>query len=300
MKLSRKTLWTVIRTASKEWVSKDPFRESAVIAYYTIFSLPGLLVIMITLAGYFVGQDEASRKILAQIASTLGTDTAIQIQGIISKANEGGNSIGATIIGIITILVGATGVFAEFQTSLNTIWHVKTNKSTSGIWSIIKARLFSFGLILSIAFILIVSLMISALMAAFSNWLIGNFSDTFVVAMQFMNMGLSLVILTVLFALMFKILPDAQITWEHVWIGSVVTAILFELGKFVLGLYFGTVNPTTGYGTAGSIILILLWVSYSSMIVFYGAEFTYAYAKVFTGKVEPSAIAIGEKIPNAE
>lgn len=294
MKLSRKTLWTVIRIASKEWVSKDPFRESAVIAYYTIFSLPGLLVIMITLAGYVVGKDEASRKILGQISSTLGTDTAIQIQGIITKANEGGNSVLATTIGVITILVGATGVFAEFQTSLNTIWHVKTKKSASGIWSILKARLFSFGLILSIAFMLIVSLMISALLAAFSNWLTGNFSDTFVVTMQIVNMALSLGILTVLFALMFKILPDAQITWEHVWIGSVVTALLFELGKFVLGIYFGKINPTTAYGTAGSMILILLWVSYSSMIVFFGAEFTYAYARVFTGKVKPTEIAISE------
>jgi membrane protein len=296
MKFTRKTLWTVIRIASKEWVSKDPFRESAVIAYYTIFSLPGLLVIMITLAGYVVGKDEASRKILGQISSTLGTDTAIQIQGIITKANEGGNSVIATTMGIITILVGATGVFAEFQTSLNTIWHVKTKKSASGIWNIIKARLFSFGLILSIAFMLIVSLMISALMAAFSNWLTGNFSDTFIITMQIVNMALSLGILTVLFALMFKILPDAQITWEHVWIGSVVTALLFELGKFALGIYFGKINPTMGYGTAGSMILILLWVSYSSMIVFFGAEFTYAYARVFSGKVKPTAIAIAEDV----
>lgn len=294
MKLSRKNLWTVIRIASKEWLSKDPFRESAVIAYYTIFSLPGLLVIMITLAGYVVGKDEASRKILAQISSTLGVDTAIQIQSIITKANEGGNSLLATTIGIITILVGATGVFAEFQTSLNKIWHVKTDKSASGVWNIIKVRLFSFGLILSIAFILVVSLAISAMLSAFSNWLTGNYSDSFVLVMQLVNMGLSLVILTVLFALMFKILPDAQITWEHVWIGSLVTALLFELGKYGLGLYFGKVNPTTGYGTAGSMILILLWVSYSSMIVFYGAEFTYAYARVFTGKVEPSAIATSE------
>ncbi|MES2779496.1 MAG: YihY/virulence factor BrkB family protein, partial [Bacteroidota bacterium] len=157
--------------------------------------------------------------------------------------------------------------------------------------NIIKARLFSFGLILSIAFILVVSLIISALLATFSNWLTGNYSDSFLIAMQLVNMVLSLVILTLLFALMFKILPDAQITWEHVWIGSMVTAVLFELGKFGLSFYFSKINPSTGYGAAGSMILILLWVSYSSMIVFYGAEFTYAYAKVFSGKIVPSEIA---------
>ena len=149
-------------------------------------------------------------------------------------------------------------------------------------------------MIVSIAFILLVSLVISALLSAFGNWLSGHFSDTFVVLLQVVNVIISLNILAVLFALMFKIFPDAKIKWRHVWIGAFVTAFLFEIGKYGLGLYFGKANPASGYGTAGSIILILLWVSYSSMIVFYGAEFTHAYANMNSGKVAPSEIAIAE------
>ncbi len=157
--------------------------------------------------------------------------------------------------------------------------------------SAIRIRLFSFGLIITIAFLLIVSLIISALLSAFGNWLSGHFSETFFMALQVVNFVLSFIILTVLFALMFKFLPDAKIKWKHVWIGSFVTAFLFGVGKFALGLYFGKLNPDDGYGAAGSIILIMLWVSYSSMIVFFGAEFTRVYADFISGRVVPKEIA---------
>ncbi|WP_336622387.1 YihY/virulence factor BrkB family protein [Labilibaculum sp. K2S] len=196
----------------------------------------------------------------------------------------------ATIIGIIIMIVGATTVFAQFQKSLNTIWEVKINESKYGIWRF-EIRLFSFGLIVTIAFLLIVSLVISALLSAFGNWLSGNFSETFFVTLHVVNIILSFVILTVLFALMFKVLPDAKIKWNHVWIGSILTAFLFDIGKFGLGLYFGKLNPGDGYGAAGSIILIMLWVSYSSMIVFFGAEFTRAYTDFISGRVVPTEIA---------
>jgi membrane protein len=210
---------------------------------------------------------------------------------MIVKASESENSVWATVIGVATIIFGATGVFAQFQKSLNVIWEVKADESKSGIWSLIKVRLFSFGLIISIAFILIVSLVISAMLAAFGKWLSGHFSVSFFIMLQVVNSILSLIILAILFALMFKYFPDAKIKWRHVWIGSLVTTFLFEIGKYGLGLYFGKANPGTGYGAAGSIILILLWVSYSSMIVFYGAEFTHAYANLYSGKVPPSEIA---------
>lgn len=291
MGINIRNIFTVIKTALKEWWDKDPFRESAVIAYYSIFSLPGLLVVIITLAGYIFGRDAVNNTVARQITNTLGADTAEQIQNMIIKASVSNNSVWATIIGVVTIIVGATGVFAQFQKSLNTIWEVKTDPSKSGIWSIIRVRLFSFGMIVSIAFILLVSLVISALLSAFGNWLSGHFSDTFVVLLQVVNFIISINILAVLFALMFKIFPDAQIKWRHVWIGAFVTAFLFEIGKYGLGLYFGKANPASGYGTAGSVILILLWVSYSSMIVFYGAEFTHSYATMFSGKVPPTEIA---------
>jgi len=189
------------------------------------------------------------------------------------------------------MLVGATGVFAQFQKSLNTIWEVKVDVTKNSIWSFVRIRLFSFGLIITIAFLLIVSLVISALLSAFGSWLTGHFSESFFTVLLIINFVLSFAILTVLFALMFKFLPDAKIKWKHVWIGSVFTAFLFDIGKFGLGLYFGKLNPEIGYGAAGSIILIMLWVSYSSMIVFYGAEFTRAYANYVSGSVAPKEIA---------
>ncbi|HKR06350.1 MAG TPA: YihY/virulence factor BrkB family protein [Bacteroidia bacterium] len=292
MNLKFKNSWLALKAAFKKWWSKDPFKESAVIAYYAIFSLPGLLVVIITLAGFFFGRDAVNNHVASQISSTLGADTARQIQDMIATASESKNSVWATIIGVITILVGATGVFAQFQKSLNIIWEVKADESKSGIWSVIRVRLFSFGLIVSIAFILIVSLVVSATLSAFGDWLSGNFSESLLVVLQVVNFILSLVILAFLFALMFKFFPDAKIKWRHVWVGSLVTALLFELGKFALALYFGKADPAAGYGAAGSVILILLWVSYSSMIVFYGAEFTHAYAELHGGEVSPGKNAV--------
>lgn len=292
MKISFKRIFTIFKTAFQAWNSKDPFRESAVIAYYSIFSLPGLLVVIITFAGYFWGRDAVNNQILSQISVTMGVDTAEQIRNMILKASETKKTVWAAIIGSITIILGATGVFAQFQKSLNIIWDVKTDTKKSGIWNVIKVRLFSFGLTIAIAFILIVSLVVSASISALDNWLSNKFSDSYVIFLQIINFIFSLLILTVLFALMFKFFPDAKIKWRHVWIGSIVTALLFDIGKFGLGLYFGKADPGSGYGAAGSIILILLWVSYSSMIVFYGAEFTRAYAEWRDGKIAPDEKAI--------
>ncbi len=291
MKNQLKNILIVSKTAFKNWWAKDPFKESAAIAYYAIFSLPGLLVVIITVAGYFFGQEAVNGQIASQITSTMGADTAQQIQDIITKGTESKNSLLATLIGVFTILVGATGVFAQFQKLINTIWEVKADESQFGILSFLKARLFSFGLIIAVAFILIASLVVSAMLSALGTWITNCFSESLLIILLVINFILSLSILAVLFALMFKFFPDAKIEWRHVWIGSFVTAILFETGKAALGLYFGKADPGSGYGAAGSIILIMLWVSYSSMLVFYGAEFTHAYAEFKNGKVAPTEIA---------
>jgi membrane protein len=291
MRVRLNDVFTISKNALGAWWLKDPFRESAIIAYYSIFSLPGLLLIIITFAGYFFGQDAANSRVIDQFAQMIGTETAEQIQNIIIKATEKGSTVWTTLFGLAIILFAATGVFAQFQKSLNNIWGVKTDVNKSGILIFLKVRLFSIGVIVSIGFILIVSLVISAFLSAFGNWLSNHFSDSFVVLLQGVNFLVSLVIMCILFALMFKYLPDAKIKWKYVWIGSAVTALLFEIGKFGLGYYFGKANPGTGYGAAGSIILILLWASYSSMIVFYGAEFTRAYASLYTNKVVPSNFA---------
>ncbi|MEO8086516.1 MAG: YihY/virulence factor BrkB family protein [Bacteroidota bacterium] len=292
MNIKFKGIGKLLKTAFKEWWEKDPFKESAVIAYYAIFSLPGLLVVIITVAGFIFGRDAVSGHVSHQIEGMMGADTAKQIEDMIATASESKNSIWATILGVITILVGATGVFAQFQKSLNIIWEVKADESKSGILHLLRVRLFSFGLIVAIAFILIVSLVISSLLASFGGMVSGNTEGFISVMLQTINFIVSLIVLAFLFALMFKFFPDAKIKWRHVWVGSLLTALLFELGKFALGLYFGKANPGTGYGAAGSIILILLWVSYSSMIVFYGAEFTHAYAELHDGFVPPDENAV--------
>jgi membrane protein len=291
MKIRFRDILNISRTAFKKWKSKDPFRESAVIAYYSIFSLPGLFIIIVTLMGYFFGRPSAINHITAQISETFGSNTAEQIKDMITKASEMKNTLIPAIIGVVTIIFGATGVLAQFQKSLNIIWEVKSDKFKFGIWNLVRVRLFSFGLIVAIAFILVVSLIVSALLTAFGNWMSNHISSSFFLILMFINSIFSIIVLALIFGLMFKYFPDAEIKWRHVSIGAIVTAILFEIGKFGLGLYFGNTNPATNYGAAGSIILIMLWVSYSSMIVFYGAEFTHAYAIVRSGKIPPSPMA---------
>lgn len=280
----------LLKNSYKEWMDKDPFRESAVIAYYSIFSLPGLLILIVTLAGIFFGREAVDEKISAQISSAIGNDAATQVEDIMKQqqSQTKSNSTWGTIVGIATLLLGATGVFAQFQKSLNLIWEVEPDKSKSGVVQLLKVRLFSFGLIVSIAFLLMVSLLISTLLTAFGDWLAAQFSKSLLIVVQVANYVISLGILTVLFAMMLKIFPDAKIKWKDVWIGSFLTALLFVIGKFGLSLYFAKANPASAFGAAGSIILILLWVSYSSMIVFFGAEFTRQYTLEKRGEVEPS------------
>ncbi len=280
----------LFKTTFKEWNHKDPFRQSAVIAYYAIFSIPGLLILIISIAGYFFGKDVVNKNILSQVSSTMGVETATQIGDMLTNVAKSKATILGSIIGIIILLVGATGVFVELQKALNVIWKVKVVPQ-KGILPILKTRLFSFGLILAIAFLLLISLVISSALAAMGNWIKGDGSGLLVIIFNMLNFIFSLGVISMLFALMFKILPDAKIKWKHVWLGSLVTGILFTMGKTALAFYFGKAHPASVYGAASSIILILLWVSYSSMILFFGAEFTAAYAIMYSGKVAPTEIA---------
>jgi membrane protein len=290
MQLIIKNFGKLLKITFKEWNHKDPFRQSAVIAYYAIFSMPGLLVLIIAITGYFFGKDVVNQSILAQVSSTMGADTAAQIKGMLVKASIAKSTIWGSIIGIVILLAGATGVFIELQKTLNTIWLVKAVPQ-KGILLFLKARLFSFGLILAIAFLLLISLVISTALAAMSDWIRADASGLMIIIFNILNFIFSLAIISILFALMFKILPDAKIKWKHVWLGSLVAGILFTIGKTALAFYFSKAEPASVYGAAGSIILILLWVSYSSMIMFFGAEFTAAYAIMYSGKVPPTEIA---------
>ena len=297
MKYKFKDIISLFKDTFVEWNAKDPFRQSAVIAYYSIFSIPGLLVLIIAIAGYFFGQDAVNKNLIAQIGETIGSESALQIQDILAKATTEKSTTWGSIVGISILLVGATGVFVELQKTLNLIWHVKV-KPQNGFLLILKSRLFSFGLILAIAFLLIISLVISTALVAMSSWVRVDTSPLMISVFEILNFIVSLGVISLLFAMIFKILPDAKIQWKHVWMGSLVTGILFTIGKMGLSYYFGKAEPASVYGAAGSIILILLWVSYSSMILFFGAEFTAAYAKRYSGIIAPTAIA-KKQVPTA-
>lgn len=278
--------WKLLKETGTAWWAMDPFRQSSIIAYYAIFSLPALLVIIISVAGFAFGADAVNEKVLGQVQDTMGPETAEQVKVMLQKASESKTSIWATIIGGVTLLLGSMGVFLELQKTLNIIWEVEAAPH-KGVWGFLRARLFSFGLILSIAFMLIMSLVISTALSALSELLRSDASAFWTFVFQALNFIISIGVISLLFSIMFKYLPDAKVPWKRVWIGGLVTGILFTIGKSALGFYFGKADPGSGYGAAGSIILIMLWVSYSSMILFFGAEFTHVYTDKHEG-VEPS------------
>jgi membrane protein len=279
-------LFNITKKTGIAWNNADPFRQSAVVAYYAIFSIPALLVIVIALAGLAFGREAVQGEISAQISSAMGEKTAEQVEDIILKSSEQKTSIIATIISVITLILGSTGVFSQLQTSLNQIWEVKVTAKKKWLKTI-KDRLFSFGLVLSIAFLLLVSLLLTAGLEAFSDWIKNHLPDFMLFVFKVLNFIISFGVMSVLFALMFKILPDAKVRMKDVWIGAMATTLLFILGKFLLGIYFAKASPGSAYGAAGSIVLIMLWVSYSCMILFFGAEFTKQYTLHYGGEITP-------------
>lgn len=286
-----KDFWALLKDTYTQWNEREPFANSVVIAYYTIFSLPGLMVIIINVAGYFYDKGEITSSITGQIQSMIGGDTARDVEAIIGKASETKGNTLATILGIATLIFGATGVFYQVQQILNKMWEVKPQPRQMFL-KIVRDRAFSFGLILAVGFLLLVSLILSAGLSAFSHWVAIHLSDSLNVLFKLADIAISLTVITVLFAAIYKFLPDAQIRWKDVWPGAILTAVLFTLAKFLLGLYFGKSDPGSTYGAAGSIILIMLWVSYAGLILLFGAEFTQVYAKRYGKAIKPTEGAI--------
>jgi membrane protein len=279
-------VWQITKKTGAAWMKADPFRQSAVIAYYAIFSIPALLVIIIACAGLAFGREAVQGEISSQIGSAMGEDTANQVEEIIANASEKKNSIIATIISVVTLIVGSTAVFAQLQISLDQIWEVKVTAKKMWLKNL-KDRLFSFGLIISISFLMLVSLLLTAALSAFGDWIKAHMPGVMLYLFYLLNFIVSFGVITVLFALMFKILPDAAVRWRNVWIGAMATALLFIIGKFGLGIYFGKAEPGSTYGAAGSIVLLMLWVSYSCMIVFFGAEFTKQFSVYYGNEIKP-------------
>lgn len=260
------------------WNNDDPWRLSAVVAYYAVLAIPGLLVIIINIIGSIWGEQIVTGELNRQLTSILGPDAAKSILAMISDSLNSTDNLVSTIIGIGSIIFGATGVFYQLQISLNKIWKVEETSDFSLV-KIITDRAKSFGFILVIGFLLLLSLIVTTAISALTEYIQRIFPDIVLYLVYLINFLISIGIISTLFALMFRYMPDTKIRWKTVWIGAILTAFLFVLGEFLLSFYFGKSNPGSTYGAAGSIVLVLLWVSYSCMIFFFGAEFTRVYSK---------------------
>ncbi len=281
----------MLKQTFSEWNEDDPFRHSAIIAYYAIFSLPALMIIIITVAGMFVGEEAVQGQLSNEIEEMIGREAATGIETMIANSSQKDNSILATIIGIGTLLFGATAVFYQLQKSLNILWGVELRED-QGIKKLIVDRATSLGVILVIGFLLLISLTLTTLLSALSDWITHVLPEFMIYFFFVINFVVSFGIITVLFAMIYKILPDVEIGWKSVWIGAAITALLFEIGRFALGIYFGNSDPASAFGAAGSVILILLWVSYSCLILFFGAQFTKVYAQWYGHGIKPSSHAM--------
>lgn len=279
-------LWQLIKEAAADWSHDHAPRLGAALAYYTVFSLVPFLVVVIALIGLVFGQEAAQSEILGQIAELVGEQSAAAIKDMIQRADKPSTGLFATGLAIATLLLGASGVFGQLQDALNTVWGVEP-KEGRGVWGFIKDRFLSFVAVLGTGFLLLVSLILSSALAAAGKWFSGWLPLPEAV-LHVVNFALSFIVITGLFALIFKVLPDAQVAWRDVWVGAALTAALFTIGKFALGLYLGKSNVASGYGAAGSLVLVLLWVYYSAQIVLYGAEFTQVYANRLGDRIVPN------------
>lgn len=268
--------WRVLRDAALAW--RDDYAPSmgAALAYYTLFSVTPLLLIVISVAGLAFGQEAARGEIFGQIAGLVGEQSARTIESMLDALNRPEAGLAGTAIGIVVLVIGATSVFAELQDAMDRIWRAPT-PPISGIWALLRTRLLSVGLVLGIGFLLIVSLVLSAALAAFGKWWSAWLGDWLRLA-DALNTGLSFAFVTAVFAMIYKWMPRVRVAWRDVWIGALITALLFTLGKSLIGLYIGRSGVASPFGAAGSLVVLLVWVYWSAQIFLLGAEFTWVYA----------------------
>ena len=290
-KISFKGVWRLVKESFIGFDDDKVLKLSGSLAYFTIFSIGPMLLVIIFLADIFYGREAVEGTIYGQISGFVGPAAAAQIQEIIKNASMSGKSTLTAIVGFITLIIGTTTVFAEIQDSINSIWNLKT-KPEKGWIKLILNRLLSFSIVVGLAFILLVSLIINGIMEAFGNRIALMFPELAVLVIYIVNLILTFAVITLLFATIFKVLPDAKIKWKDVIIGAIVTALLFMLGKFGITYYIGSSNIGSIYGAAGSIVILLLWVYYSAIILYYGAEFTKAYATHFGNRIYPTSYAV--------
>lgn len=298
-KITVKRIWDILKASVKGFSDDKVTTKSSSLAYYTVFSMAPLLIIIISLSGIFFGQDAAEGKIYSTLSGFIGSDSASQLQEMIKNASITGKSHLAAIIGIVTLVVGATTVFAQIQDSINSIWGLKPKPKKSWL-KLLKNRFLSFSVILGLGFLLLVSLFISTLIDGFSDSLKAHFPDVAVIIFYIINVIITLIVTTLIFGAIFKVLPDAKIKWKDVLAGAVTTAVFFMLAKFAISFYISKSDVGSTYGAAGSLVILLLWVYFSAMILYFGAEFTKAYAVEFGSDIYPDNYAVTTKTVEVE
>src|SRR6476620_6946766 len=281
-----KELWPLLKAAAADWSHDRAPRLGAALAYYTVFSIVPLLIVIIGIIGLVFGQEAAQVAIIEQLSNLVGEQSAAAIKDMIERAEKPSTGLVSTLIAVVVLLSGAAGLFGQLKAALDTVWGVEA-KEGRGIWGFVKDNFLSFATVLGTAFLLLVSLLLSAGLAAMGKWF-GNLLPVPEAVLQIVNFLLSFAVITGLFAMIFKILPEAHIAWPDVWMGAAITSFLFTIGKFAIGLYLGKSEVASGFGTAGSLVVMLVWVYYSAQILLFGAEFTQVYANRFGEHIQPS------------
>lgn len=277
MHLTPRQFFHLAKCSYQAWSDDYASSMGAAIAFYTVFSIAPLLIIVIAVAGFIWGEEAVRGEVIHQLGGMVGPDGAESVQALIRSADKPTQGITATVVSVVILLVGATRVFAELQSALDRIWKVPAMQRTAGWWRMLRARLLSLGLVLGLGFLLLVSLVISTGLAALGQWTTGLFPG-WEVLLQGLNALASLAISAILFAVIFKYMPQASIAWRDVWVGAIVTAILFEIGKVLIGLYVGKSSTVSSLTAAGSLVIVLIWVYYAAQVFLLGAEFTWFYA----------------------
>jgi membrane protein len=296
MPIPLKATWGLITSATQSWVDDYASSMGAALAYYTLFSLAPLLLIVIALAGLVFGPDAARGEILGQLRELMGEEGARAVQAMLEAANQPGKGAAATVAGVVFLLIGATSVFVELQYALDRIWRAPVRLKSSGLWRLLRSQLLSFGMILCLGFLLMVSLVASAALAAMGKWWGPVFAGWELLG-NAINVSLDFAMTSTGFALIYKIMPRVRIRWLDVWIGAVVTALLFTIGKLLIGVFIGKSGVTSVFGAAASLAVVLIWVYYSAQIFLMGAEFTWVYAHTF-GSLKEQPMAPAQSMPS--